>query len=261
MILRRVIDHVRTQNWLAVSLDFLIVVLGVFIGIQLGNWNEARQVRAGEARNLERLQDEAELAVAYWQQRVDLAAGYNESRRTFLAILAAGRMEAGQEAAVTDALMSMMFYPANNPPRAVLDEVIASGGFANISDVEAREALSDYVAQVDFVNGQLPQFRSNFPQFFEAYRGRVFSVYDPAQPSLRRYEYDLAALSRDREFKSAMTDLVRDQLQFQTYRVTVLHAAQEMCDVLSAATDTLCEPRADTLHDWEGVNRRVENVE
>lgn len=42
MLLRRLTKHVESQNWLAVGIDFLIVVLGVFIGIQLGNWNDTR---------------------------------------------------------------------------------------------------------------------------------------------------------------------------------------------------------------------------
>jgi len=42
MILRRVTEHVKAQNWLAVGIDFLIVVVGVFIGIQVANWNEGR---------------------------------------------------------------------------------------------------------------------------------------------------------------------------------------------------------------------------
>lgn len=41
MLLRRVIEHVGTQNWTAVALDFVIVVVGVFIGIQVSNWNES----------------------------------------------------------------------------------------------------------------------------------------------------------------------------------------------------------------------------
>jgi hypothetical protein len=41
MILSRVIEHVKHQNWTAVALDFVIVVLGVFIGIQVSNLNEA----------------------------------------------------------------------------------------------------------------------------------------------------------------------------------------------------------------------------
>ncbi|MEM6537224.1 MAG: hypothetical protein AAF668_05785 [Pseudomonadota bacterium] len=48
MILRRVIEHVRTQNWTAVLLDFLIVVLGVFLGIQVNGWDVARKDRLAE---------------------------------------------------------------------------------------------------------------------------------------------------------------------------------------------------------------------
>ncbi len=52
MILRSVIRHVRDQNWFAVGLDFLIVVVGVFIGIQVANWNEERTNRAVAAGHL-----------------------------------------------------------------------------------------------------------------------------------------------------------------------------------------------------------------
>ena len=49
------------QNWLAVGLDFLIVVMGVFIGVQLGNWNGARADRAAYEDALDR--SRAEIAV------------------------------------------------------------------------------------------------------------------------------------------------------------------------------------------------------
>lgn len=40
MILRSITQHVKDQNWFAIALDFFIVVFGVFIGIQVSNWNE-----------------------------------------------------------------------------------------------------------------------------------------------------------------------------------------------------------------------------
>ena len=49
MRLRHLTKNVKDQNWFAVFLDFLIVVLGVFVGIQLGNWNGDRQTRASLA--------------------------------------------------------------------------------------------------------------------------------------------------------------------------------------------------------------------
>ena len=42
MILRRVIQHVKKQEWTAIGIDLVIVVVGVFIGIQVANWNTAR---------------------------------------------------------------------------------------------------------------------------------------------------------------------------------------------------------------------------
>ncbi|PHS21095.1 MAG: hypothetical protein COA84_16130 [Robiginitomaculum sp.] len=55
MILRRVIKHFRHQEWTAIFLDFLIVVVGVFVGLQVQNWNERRGDRAEYARALDRL--------------------------------------------------------------------------------------------------------------------------------------------------------------------------------------------------------------
>jgi hypothetical protein len=59
MILRSLTRHVRDQNWFAVGLDFLIVVVGVFIGIQVANWNDERVQQARERLLLAELREEA----------------------------------------------------------------------------------------------------------------------------------------------------------------------------------------------------------
>jgi len=56
MILRRIIAHVRKQEWTAIGIDFFIVVLGVFLGIQVSNWNEAAADRRAESAYLSQLQ-------------------------------------------------------------------------------------------------------------------------------------------------------------------------------------------------------------
>ena len=42
MRLRRITQHVKEQNWFAVALDFLIVVVGILIAFQITNWSEAQ---------------------------------------------------------------------------------------------------------------------------------------------------------------------------------------------------------------------------
>jgi hypothetical protein len=34
MLLRRIIEHLRTQNWLAIALDLVVVVVGVFLAFR-----------------------------------------------------------------------------------------------------------------------------------------------------------------------------------------------------------------------------------
>ena len=78
MLLRRLTEHVRAQNWFAVGLDFVIVVLGVFMATQVANWNEARQDREREQVYIDRLQGDfeaiearSEAAMDVWQSAVD----------------------------------------------------------------------------------------------------------------------------------------------------------------------------------------------
>ncbi|MEH6743395.1 hypothetical protein [Hyphomonas sp.] len=55
MILRRLTTALRKQDWFTVVIETLIVVFGVFIGLQVNNWNVARGNRVAEADFMERL--------------------------------------------------------------------------------------------------------------------------------------------------------------------------------------------------------------
>ena len=43
MLLRRLSEHLRAQNWTATWLELAIVVLGIFLGLQASQWYEGRQ--------------------------------------------------------------------------------------------------------------------------------------------------------------------------------------------------------------------------
>jgi len=43
MLLRRLTEHVRGENWFAVVLDLLVVVVGLFIGLQIDQWWEGQK--------------------------------------------------------------------------------------------------------------------------------------------------------------------------------------------------------------------------
>ncbi|WP_412067267.1 hypothetical protein [Rubrivirga sp. IMCC43871] len=64
MILRRITQHVRDQNWTAIAIDLVIVVVGVFLGIQVSNWNASRVDHQVETRLLRELQSDVEADLA-----------------------------------------------------------------------------------------------------------------------------------------------------------------------------------------------------
>lgn len=83
MLLRSLTKHVKAQNWFAVGLDFLIVVVGVFIGIQVANGNDARAFRERESELLVELRRELEASIAATEQKrgayIQVAAAGNRS--------------------------------------------------------------------------------------------------------------------------------------------------------------------------------------
>ena len=64
MLLRRYIQHVKEQNWTAVAIDFVIVVVGVFLGIQVSNWNEGQREQKLVRGYLQRLNEDFSLSIA-----------------------------------------------------------------------------------------------------------------------------------------------------------------------------------------------------
>jgi hypothetical protein len=66
MILRRLTENLRAQNWTAIAIEFLIVVVGVFIGTQVANWNQQRLAKVETQRMLEQLVPELQSQMEFF---------------------------------------------------------------------------------------------------------------------------------------------------------------------------------------------------
>ena len=79
MILRRLTENLRAQNWTAIAVEFLIVVIGVFIGTQVANWNQQRLAKVETERMLEQLVPELRNQLEFY----DGARTYYATTRRF----------------------------------------------------------------------------------------------------------------------------------------------------------------------------------
>lgn len=72
MLLRRVTKHITDQNWFAVFIDFLIVVVGVFIGIQVANWNAELTNREKEKIYYAQLVEDLQFEVTEYSGAIEI---------------------------------------------------------------------------------------------------------------------------------------------------------------------------------------------
>jgi hypothetical protein len=72
MLLRRVIEHVKAQQWTAVALDFVLVVAGVFVGLQVQERNSARGHRAAEIGHRQAMGENVAYSIGSLERTIEL---------------------------------------------------------------------------------------------------------------------------------------------------------------------------------------------
>ena len=100
MILRKLAASLRAQDWFTVVLEILIVVVGIFIGLQVDEWNKGRLEDQRAHQALEDLQAEF---VTINDVATDLARYYKDiivDLQTLISNLKAGEINPEDEAAM-----------------------------------------------------------------------------------------------------------------------------------------------------------------
>ena len=144
MILRRFSQSLKEQNWTTIVIEFLLLVVGVFLGIQAANWNgqRAEDVRAQAylARihgNLHSDLLSIERRVVFWHQVID----YGKAAIRYA--------ETGELVDGSAWKTLLAFYQASQlwqwvTSDATYQEMRSAGELGLIRDQTQRDALSQY---------------------------------------------------------------------------------------------------------------------
>lgn len=137
MNLRRLVEHFRQQQWTAVFIDLAIVVLGVFIGMQVSNWNEQRATDRRAAVFAERLT--ADLREEDWGYRFLIVYNREVLKHAERVVEALeGRAALSDEALLVSAYRATQ-YKQRLRRRATYDELISTGTIGLIRDPTLRD--------------------------------------------------------------------------------------------------------------------------
>ena len=142
MILRRVREHVTHHNWFAVLVDFIIVVVGVFVGIQASNWNQARVDRQQAREYRAMLQSDLDANLENLATRKRYYRWVRSEALATLADLDRPASELGEQFLV-HAYQASQIQPWALK-RNTYDEILSVGAMAKLGDPLLRDKIANY---------------------------------------------------------------------------------------------------------------------
>ena len=213
MILRSITRHVRDQNWFAVGLDFLIVVLGVFIGIQVANWNSARLGAEQQQRYIERLSADFHAIKRRIDSHFVTFEGIIEGTEHLQQLLSLSEAEFREIVIDPQRLKdaAARIDHARIPPgsSATYLEMVAAGQLSALGNPALRDRLAEYERltgiHLEVFRMSVAQVSQQRPILFRHYKVRT--ALDAEALSGMRMEaerIDLDGMRRDPEFEIAL---------------------------------------------------------
>lgn len=171
MILRRFMQHVKEQNWFAVGLDVIVVIVGIFLGLQVQAWYENRNDRELELFYINQLHEEILRAEPY---AIGVFERLDQMNNALEQVIAPYR-ENGQLEEITNVQCNSILrsHVLTNfiAPITTIDELEQTGRSLVIQNNEIRRLVMDYKSaknnadrQISLMKYDAVQLSSKYPE-------------------------------------------------------------------------------------------------
>ncbi len=257
MILRRIASALKAQQWTTVIIEFVLVIFGVLIALQVNNWNEARLEKAREQAALDRLQHEFSEILSSAKLRKSEVVNYRDNLDVVIQSIARGEIAEEERLAFEDGLRWAQIYRSLTGRSAVYVELLSAGNLALIGDDGLRAALASYDEQVTKSEAGFLHIRSiqtaNAPAFIRHYElsptafNREWSVAATIADRGTTYRaldtYDFEAMQADEDFRRAAAQMREAQAFYFTWHQASVARAERVCQRLAETANRPCDMR------------------
>lgn len=201
MILQRLGRSIRNQDWFTVTIELIVVVVGIFLGLQVTDWNDARKARADERLYLERLHDELVLATDQIASRAETLADWKQRCVTALEAMNAGDLGEMTAEEFGWALILVQRNSLVDSEITTIEELIATGNLAKISDADLRNRIAESYLTTESLGRYIELVAARTATLLPILHTRFQPSIDGT--SLDRIIYDFDRLAADTEFINA----------------------------------------------------------
>lgn len=164
MLLRHLTHSLKAQNWTAIWIEFVLLVLGVFLGIQVSNWNTERETERKAQVFTERLRED--LRTEVWRLKA-LNLYYQDVLNNARVTLAdvEGRERLSNEALLIAAYRATQ-YSEFVQFRATYDELTSTGNVGLLRDRELRRMAAEIFGTPVYLNAKNEGLNSEYRRAF-----------------------------------------------------------------------------------------------
>lgn len=239
MIVKRMVESLRRQDWTMVAIEFMLVVVGVLLGFQINDWGAERSQAAVRHEASERLLEEAERDVAYIRQATDYERHNVETLRSLLLGEAVALRPAGDGSPLSERLVSVRSMVALAPPSSVYDDIVSSGELSRIGNEEVRAAVGRFRSTLSFEERMRLQLQTILPAYerLDAFNYRL-------DPNGRlAVDVDFAAIDRDKDARKIIAIAAENHRILLMLRTRALRDSEGMCLALGSVVGRPCNLR------------------
>lgn len=233
MILSRIAKALRRQDWGTVCVEMAIVVLGVFIGIQVANWNESLQERAEQDQVERRLRSDFQLLDEALTEGMRYQRDIIEALHTLQTAIQRGTALPEEDEPIKHGLVHGRSYASFVRRSAAYTELVSSGRLHLIQDDALRTALALYHERIENNLYDLEQIRAPINnEFLNLTKHARFAPLDLRTLGIQHaIDFDIAAMAEDEEFCDRLDFLII----FQTWAYANLERQRENLDSVREA--------------------------
>ncbi len=236
MILRRLTEHVRAQNWTAIGIELVIVVLGVFIGIQAQQWQLAWEDRRLERVYLERILSDIALSIETNELNATRLEGLSNGQALVVESLRRCELAENKQDAFADGVSDIAKVGPSVFVLSTMDEMLSAGHFSLIRNPDMRDALNGLARDAKYQANIFTAIYAQLASATTTTSQRTIRIYPghktPFDPvAWNDMEIDFAALCKDKEFQSALSNvryLTDAQLSLNSRAIDKLRQAKAM---------------------------------
>lgn len=241
MILRRMTQHVKDQNWFAVVLDFVIVVAGILIAFQISSMAEKR----GEVAMFDRQMEALKVEMTENLDRYEIAS--DRIRDQYESITALRYLLANPESEATGASINNLFYKSIGvigiyTKRNSLDVALSSELFVERNAAELIDQIEQWeekLAQLNRVQQDALNFRDNIMHAYFSENLAYASILGATgiaegriAPS--RIEISRAELLQDRVLDNILAGRQLSTFQDHVYTSELVELTHEIIELIGA---------------------------